>query len=165
MARVSALMREWAEALGKDSHDVDRWAALGYLHDLLRGAESEDLRAHVPKDFQTLEGKVLHGPAAAARLSELGVDDRPLLDAVAFHTLGYAGFDQMGRALYAADFLEPARSFRARWRARLRDRMPDDVDAVVREILAARIGRLVERSMTIRPETVEFWNALVGARR
>ncbi len=162
MSRVSALMREWAEAVGKDAVDVDRWASLGFLHDALRGAEPEDLRTYVPNELRSLDGNVLHGPAAAARLSELGVDDRPLLDAIAFHTLGHAGFDQMGRALYAADFLEPGRSFRARWRARLRERMPEDVDAVVREILAARIGKLIERSSTIRPETVGFWNALVG---
>ena len=107
---------------------------------------------------------MLHGPAAAARLASEGVDDRALLDAVAFHTLGYGGFGDMGQALYAADFLEPGRSFEREWRAELRARMPGDLAAVVREILAARIQRMVDKSLPIRSETMEFWNTMVRGR-
>jgi len=162
MTLVAALLREWATNLGLDPQEVDRWTALGYLHDALRGADPEDLRHHVPAAFQTLEGNVLHGPAAAQRLAALGVEDQAILDAVTFHTLGYAGFGAMGRALYAADFLEPGRSFRAKWRTGLRARMPGDLDPVVRIILAARINRLVDRSLPIRSETMAFWNSMVG---
>ena len=162
MARVASLMREWAEASELDEADVARWTSLGYLHDALRGANPDQLRPLVDAPFRDLDGRMLHGPAAARRLADEGVDDQALLDAVTFHTLGYAGFGPMGQALYAADFLEPGRSFRRGWRTRLRNRMPREAREVVLEILAARVARLVERKLPIRPETMTFWNSLVG---
>lgn len=161
MGRVASLLRGWATSLGKRRSEVDRWASLGFLHDMLRDADPEALRPEVPEVFRSLDGNILHGPAAARRLEVEGINDRPLLDAVTYHTLGYEGFKRIGRALYAADFLEPGRSFGRKWRAGLRSRMPDDMDRVVREILAARIERLIERSRPIRPETVAFWNRMV----
>lgn len=161
MARVATLLKGWASDLGHGQREVDRWTALGFLHDALRDADPETLRPLVPPALQSLDGKMLHGPAAAERLAADGVTDRPLLDAVAFHTLGYAGFEDLGRALYAADFLEPGRRFEGEWRASLRARMPRGLKDVVQEILAARIRRMIDDRRTIRPETMEFWNATV----
>lgn len=160
LERVAALMKTWARARDLSNSDVRRWTAAGVLHDALRDADPEDLRDQVPPGLRDLHGKVLHGPAAAARLKKEGVDDPSLLRAVAYHTLGHPGFDDLGRALYAADFLEPGRSFSAGWREQLRERMPDDLDQVAREILEARIRHLLDRSRPVRPETMEFWNVM-----
>ena len=54
---------------------------------------------------------VLHGPAAAARLQAEGETRASVLEAIRWHTLGWADWDRTGRALYMADFLEPGRSF------------------------------------------------------
>jgi HD superfamily phosphohydrolase YqeK len=160
MARVSALMREWAEARTEPPGEARRWAAAGYLHDALRDADHEELRALVEARFRELPGKVLHGPGVAARLRADGVADEELLQAISFHTLGSASFESLGRALFAADFLEPGRTLHEEWRRELRGRAAGDLDGVVREILAARIGYLVERGRPLRPETVEFWNRM-----
>ncbi len=161
MARVSALLSEWAEVAHLPSEERTRWASLGYLHDALRDADPTTLRALVPEELDTLPDGLLHGPAAAERLRGEGVDDEELLDAVAYHTLGHAAFGRMGRALYLADFLEPGRDFRNGWRAELRARVPADPDGVTLEVAAARIDHLVERRLVLRSETVGFWNALV----
>ena len=165
MGRVAELLGEWAAAAASSEDEVTRWRALGHLHDVLRDEDFETLRARVPPDLRSLPGEILHGPAAAERLRVDGVDDGGLLRAIAFHTLGHPDFDEGGRALYAADFLDPARSFLAEWRAALRDRMPDALDDVVFEIARARIAHLVEQGSTIYPGTLAFWNALASGRR
>ena len=160
IARVSALLAEWAERAGLDPVERDRWVAAGWLHDALREADPERLRAEVPERFRRLPGAILHGPAVAERLA--GVADPELCDAVRYHTLGYAGFGRLGKALYLADFLEPGRDFEVEWRASLAARMPDEMDEVLVEVLAARIQNLVARRKPISPETAAFWNAVVG---
>jgi HD superfamily phosphohydrolase YqeK len=165
MGRVAELLGSWALAGGRGEQETIRWRALGQLHDVLRDEDFETLRACVPPDLRSLPGEILHGPAAAERLRVEGVDDGRLLRAIAFHTLGDPAFDDGGRALYAADFLDPGRSFLAEWRAELRRRMPQALDDVVFEIARARITNLVERGSTIRPRSLAFWNALVTDRR
>ncbi|HEX8907048.1 MAG TPA: HD domain-containing protein, partial [Longimicrobiaceae bacterium] len=95
MARVAALMRQWATELGLPEDEVARWAAVGYLHDALRDADAEELRPLVPPAFRELPGKLLHGPAAAERLK--GDADEELVEAVRCHTLGCPRFRTMGR--------------------------------------------------------------------
>ncbi len=160
MARVSALLSEWAATAGLPADDRARWAAAGHLHDALKDADPEVLRRRVPPGLADLPAKVLHGPAVAERLRSGGIDDEELLLAVGFHTIGHPAFGALGRALYVADFLDPGRDFRNAWRDALRARMPSELDAVAREVAGARVTHLVDRRMAIRPETVGFWNAL-----
>jgi len=161
MDRVAELLDEWAESLDLADVERARWRAAGQLHDALRDEEPAALRGRVPPSLRGVPGAVLHGPAAAERLRIGGVDDGELLTAVGYHTLGDPRMKALGRAVYAADFLEPGRSFRTSWRAGLRERMPEDLDDVVTEVARARIGRLLERGAAVHPSTVDFWNALV----
>jgi len=158
MARVAGLLGDWARARGETSRETARWKAAGFLHDVLRDGEDEALRELVDPRFRTLPAKVLHGPAASRRLREEGVDDEELLHAVTYHTLGSAGFGKLGFALYSADFLEPGRESKKRWRSELRKRAPSELYEVAREILAARMGYLIERGRPLHPETCGFWN-------
>jgi 2-amino-4-hydroxy-6-hydroxymethyldihydropteridine diphosphokinase len=160
MARVAALMGEWSEDLGLPEVERQRWLAAAWLHDALRDAEPDTLRSRVPPTMQGFPGPLLHGPAVAERLRMEGVHDGELLLALAYHTLGHPGLGRLGQALYAADFLEPGRDLLNDWRGALRAKMPEELDAVVRELVAARIVHLVERGSPMRPETVAFWNRL-----
>lgn len=160
--RVSELMGDWAAERSLDEETAGRWRAAGLLHDVLRDADPEELRCRVPPGLADLPGLVLHGPAGAERLRLEGVDDGAFLRAVAYHTLGHPDFGVLGRALYAADFLEPGRAFRDGWRAELRARARGALDPVVREIVAARITHQMGRPGRLRRETVAFWNVLVA---
>ena len=162
MERVASLLSEWAEAWALEVEDRARWCAAGYLHDAVRDADPEELRPRMPPAMRAFPGHLLHGPVAAERLRVEGVEDGELLNAVAYHTVGDAGFGELGHALYAADFLEPGRTFRPEWRAELRTRVPDDLDGVVRDIARARIGHLIERGLPVLPRTIAFWNRLAG---
>ncbi len=165
LKRVARLMKLWAEARGLKAHNVTRWIAAGFLHDALRNEKSSRLRIVVPPRFKRLAGPVLHGPAAAQKLRHEGVEDEKLLLAIEYHTLGSRHLTTLGRALYAADFLEPGRPRRVKWRTKLRKRMPDELEAVVLEILAARIAHQLHRSRPVRPETVGMWNAMTRGKR
>lgn len=160
MARVAGLLDEWAVQSGLDDEERVRWRAAGYLHDALRDAPLDVLRALVP-ETERMPDAVLHGPAAAERLRRDGVDDEELLAAIAFHTIGDPAFGRLGRALYAADFLESGRTFMADRRAELRARAQDELDAVVFEVARMRIRHLVDRGMPINPRTASFWNRMV----
>jgi 2-amino-4-hydroxy-6-hydroxymethyldihydropteridine diphosphokinase len=160
MQRVAELMDGWAERLGLPERDRRRWRALAYLHDCLKGVPEEALRAELGPPFDDLPGRVMHGPAAAARLAAQGVDDPELLDAVRYHTLGHPRLGAAGRALYAADFLDPGRDLRNDWRKELRARMPEELDAVVKEIVGARLTYLIGEGRPVRPETLALWNSL-----
>lgn len=159
MARVAALLGQWAEALDLPLAERARWVAVGWLHDALRDAPPEELRAQVPPDLRHLPGPALHGPAAAGRLA--GSADEEMLQAIRYHTIGHPCLAALGRALYLADFLEPGRDFDVGWRASLTARMPGELDSVLLEVLGARLRHLVEVRKPIRPETAAFWSAAV----
>jgi HD superfamily phosphohydrolase YqeK len=160
MRRVAALLGEWAAALGLPESERIRWTAAGWLHDVLREADPDRLRREVPPELRDLPDGLLHGPAAAERLASDA--DPDLLRAIRYHTIGHPDLDRLGRALYLADFLEPARKFEREWRAELRADMPERMDEVLRQVVARRMEHLVGRNTGIRPETAAFWSSIAG---
>ena len=165
MARVAELLREWGEVRCDHPRDVERWTAVGYLHDVLRDADPDDLRAGLSRPLGQLPDEVIHGPAAADRLRRGGVTDEPFLTAIACHTLGNTDFDDIGKALYVADFLEPGRKLQPKWRARLRDEMPEGLDAVAKAVVGKRIQFLIKKGRPVLPETFGLWNVLAKGRQ
>lgn len=160
--RVAALLEDWAWAARLEDDDRTRWVAAGYLHDAVKDAPPSRLREVLDGSaWSDFPEALLHGPASAALLAEDGVDDAALLMAVRYHTLGHPELTPLGRALYAADFLEPGRELLGPWRADLRARMPGELDAVVKEILRARIHHLMDEGRPVRPESMAFWNTMV----
>ncbi len=146
--RVVALLGEWAGAMRVPPAERDRWLRAAWLHDALRDAALGDLMAH--------------GPAAADRAAQNGERDRGVLDAVRYHTVGHAGWDDVGRMLYLADFLEPGRDFDPDGRRQLARRVPAERDAVLREVARRRLEWVVRSGWPLVPETVAFWNALAS---
>jgi HD superfamily phosphohydrolase YqeK len=146
--RVVALLNRWADAMRVDAKERDRWLRAGWLHDALRDAPFPDSLAH--------------GPAAADRAAANGERDRGVLDAVRFHTVGSPDWDDAGRMLYLADFLEPGRDRIAPDRADLARRVPLERDVVLREVARRRIDWLLRSGWPLPETTVGFWNQLVG---
>ncbi|MBI1966888.1 MAG: hypothetical protein HYS40_02765 [Gemmatimonadetes bacterium] len=146
--RVAALLAQWADAMRIPASERERWMRAVWLHDALRDAPAAD--------------ELAHGPMAADRAAADGERDRGVLDAVRYHSLGYAGWDDVGKMLYLADFLDPGRKFDAAERAALAARVPAERDAMLREAVRRRIEWVVRSGWSLRPETVDFWNALVS---
>ena len=138
----------WADACDVHATERARWLRAAYLHDALRDAP--------------LSTPLAHGPAAADRAAREGETDRGVLDAVRYHTLGYARWDDVGRMLYLADFLEPGRALAAEEHEALVARVPRERDAVLKEIARRRIEWTVRSGWPLAAETVDFWNALTS---
>ncbi len=164
VGRVADLLEEWARSRDLDEDDVARWRAAGLLHDSLHDADPEQIRALVPLEFKDAPGKLLHGPAAAERLRRDGVEDQELLLAITWHTLGHENFGPLGKALYLADYTEPGREYETEQLAEWRERVPADMDAVLREVAAHRIGRSLMKGRPLMPQTLAFWNAMLDGR-
>ena len=163
--RVRDLIGGWGQALQLPTSELNRWLASATLHDALRDADPADFVAEAihPADVgHRWPRHLLHGPACAHRLLEEGVTDKALLMAVAYHTTGHAGLDEMGEYLYLADFLDPGRDFMHEKRQTLRERLPGEQSAVLLEVIGLRIGHLLKRRSTILEETLGFWNRVAG---
>lgn len=146
--RVAALLSAWALARQAPEAQRDRWLKAAWLHDALRDAPAAN--------------ELAHGPMAADRAAQDGEIDRGVLDAVRYHSLGFAKWDDVGRMLYLADYLEPGRAFDRELRRSLAARVPEEPDAVLKQVAARRIARVIEERWPLVRETVEFWNSLVG---
>jgi HD superfamily phosphohydrolase YqeK len=146
--RVAALLSAWALATRAPEAQRDRWLKAAWLHDALRDAPAAN--------------ELAHGPMAADRAAQDGEIDRGVLDAVRYHSLGFAKWDDVGRMLYLADYLEPGRAFDRELRRSLAARVPEEPDAVLKQVAARRIARVIEERWPLVRETVEFWNSLVG---
>lgn len=163
--RVADLMAGWAERLGLPESERVRWAAAARLHDALRDATPAELREGAARDWpeaRNWPGKLLHGPACAARLRDEGVEDEGLLRAVAYHTIGHPELGGLGEYLYLADFLEPGRTYLSDVRDRLRSVLPDERLEALLSVVGLRLAHRLEVRGPIRPETVAFWNRLVA---
>lgn len=156
IARVTALLDRWAVQLRLGTDEAQAWHDAGRWHDALRDASPDALRALADEPDRPVE--TLHGPAAAARLAREGESRSDVLDAIRWHTVGFAGWSRVGRALYMADFLEPGRQFARADRAFLADHLVHDFEGVFRQVVRMRIEWTVREGKALFPETVALWN-------
>jgi HD superfamily phosphohydrolase YqeK len=158
--RVAALALQWAEQMGVPDSERNRWLRAVWLHDALRDAPPELLEkwsANTPGPPE-----LRHGPASSGWARAEGEQDRGVLDAVRYHSLGLAEWDMVGRILYCADYLEPGRAFDRERRAELAEQLPRDPGMVLREVARSRLLHTVESRWPILEPTARFWNSLVG---
>ncbi|MCL7981827.1 MAG: HD domain-containing protein [marine benthic group bacterium] len=159
-ARVAELMAVWSRDIGLPAEDRVRWVAAGHLHDALKDAPVEALRSLAGPDWPD---PLLHAPACAVRLEMDGVRDEELLLAIAHHSTGHPDLGALGECLYMADFLEPGRGYMTQERKELRGRMPAEHSEVLQAVIRHRMARLIDRGLSLRDESIQFWNRAVGS--
>lgn len=158
IARVRTLALSWADAMDVRGTEREAWGDAARWHDALRDAREAELRAIVP--HLDWPASLLHGPAATAKLAEDGERRTSVLDAIYWHTVGSAGWDRTGRALYMADFLEPGRQFEREKRAKLAAAVPRDFDGTFRKVVRMRLGEKVEAGDELLPASVALWESV-----
>jgi HD superfamily phosphohydrolase YqeK len=86
-----------------------------------------------------------------------------VLGAVRYHSLGHREWDDAGRMLFLADYLEPGRRHERARLAALADRVAAEPATVLREVAVLKVGWLLRSGHPIPRETWDFWNSLVAA--
>jgi HD superfamily phosphohydrolase YqeK len=157
--RVTSLLVAWSRAMRLDAEEASAWYDAGRWHDALRDAPESELRALVP-DLASYPAKMLHGPAAAARLARDGEGRTSVLEAIRWHTVGCQTWDRVGRALYMADYLDPSRAFARSERAFLAAQVIHDFDGTFRQVVRHRLEWALREGNALFPETVALWNGL-----
>lgn len=159
IAQVASLLDEWATRLAVSEGERHRWLRAAYLHDALKDAPGDELAELAGPEWP--QRKLRHGPAAARKAEVAGETDGGVLDAVRYHSVGFAPWDQVGRMLYLADYLEPGRPFSGPEHADWMARVPTEPDVVLREVTGVRMARSLSGEQSLLPQTVAFWNSLV----
>jgi HD superfamily phosphohydrolase YqeK len=142
--------------------EAGRWRRAALLHDALRDAPDAVLAGYAPLP-EGWPPSIWHGPAAASAAARDGEADPGVLDAVRYHSLGHCGWDDAGRMLFLADYLEPGRSHERERLAALADRAAAEPAAVLREVAAGKVRWLLHIERPIPRETWDFWNSIVAA--
>lgn len=158
---VAALVSSWANEMGVTVEERARWYKAAVLHDALKDAPADLLNELVP-DWWNVPS-LRHGPAAALLAERNGETDSGVLDAVRYHSVGYAGWELVGKVLFLADYLEKGRDFHNDHHSQIISRVPTELDKTLREVTAERLSGVLKSDFPLLPETVEFWNSLVGA--
>jgi HD superfamily phosphohydrolase YqeK len=162
IAGVAALLERWARERAVDPVEAGRWRRAALLHDALRDAPDAVLAGYAPLP-EGWPPSIWHGPAAAAAAAGDGEADPGVLDAVRYHSLGHRGWDDAGRMLFLADYLEPGRGYERERLAALADRAAAEPAAVLREVAAGKVRWLLHIGRPIPRETWDFWNSIVAA--
>jgi len=161
IARVATLLESWAAERGVAAGETARWRRAALLHDALRDADTAALAPHAPDGWPP---KLWHGPAAAAAAARAGESDGGVLDAIRYHSLGYSGWDEVGRFLFLADYLEPGRVHDRALLDDLAGRAPREPELALLDVTAHRIRWLLGACRPVLRETWEFWNSLAATK-
>jgi 2-amino-4-hydroxy-6-hydroxymethyldihydropteridine diphosphokinase len=158
IVRVVDLLMTWSSAMELPAEERDAWRDAGLWHDSLRDAAEDELRRIVP--WHPGPANILHGPAAAERLRLDGETREAVLEAIRDHTVGNAGWERTGRALYMADFLEPGRDFLNTEREALAAAVPWDFEDTFRRAVLLRTEWSESNRKDLAPQTIELRSAV-----
>lgn len=128
---------------------------------LLRIARSYGIE---PSEMELEHPVLLHGKIAAEYLKRrFKFNDQDVLDAVAFHTSGKAGMNEVGKIVFLADALEETRVYEGV--EHLRRLAERDLDEALIQTLRSKVCYAMEKEYLLLSETVEMWNWLLRKKR
>tara|TARA_B100001971_G_scaffold87935_1_gene81206 strand:- start:97 stop:711 length:615 start_codon:yes stop_codon:yes gene_type:complete len=179
LAQLPAGLRdhiERARVVGRElaaRHDVDADAIdVGITaHDLARAMDDKALldEAELLRiDVMPIERQapiLLHGPIAAVWLSR-GCEpvDTRAIEAVRWHTTGHPDMDDVGKAVFLADKLDPQKVEALPYLTKVETLASCDMDSAILEYLDREIEHLVGRGLVIHPASVDLRNEIVVRR-
>ena len=140
--------------------DSEKASFAGRYHDIAKNYDQERMDACIVRyglpDELIGNNALAHSKVGAAVLEhEFGVDDREVLDAVAYHTTARAGMSLLDEIVFVADVVEDGRTY---------SDLPyyqqlayDDLDRCCLEILEYTINSLNSKGKAIHKDTLEAY--------
>jgi len=130
--RTAETLKQLCEIYGLDTR---KGYLAGIAHDMCKEISPEEMMNLALQDGREISDveknhvSLLHGRAASVRLEQMfDIHDSDILDAVSWHTFGYPGLCDLGKLLFVADKVEPARpQSTEEYRARLFSKSLNDL--------------------------------------
>ena len=150
--------------------DVER-ARLGSLaHDVAKAMSNKELlrqaaRFELPVNMVERNNPgLLHGPVGAELLRhEDGIEDQSIYEAVCWHTFAHPDLDDLGKIVFLADKLDPAKIKRYPFQPYLLEVAQDNLDLAVLEFVTRQIAAVMAAGRMVHPLMVEARNHLIAA--
>ena len=164
---VADLSRELAELYGEDA---EKAYFAGLVHDIakeLPRGEQHALAARSKLAVSPIElssPPLLHAIAGAQLLYErFGVDDRAVLEAVRYHTVGAAGMSKLAQIVYLADLTSADRTYKDV--KKYRKFVHTSLEKGMLEALRFALSDAAAKGNTIPLSTVEAYNEFAAKAR
>ncbi|MCL2023189.1 MAG: bis(5'-nucleosyl)-tetraphosphatase (symmetrical) YqeK [Oscillospiraceae bacterium] len=132
----------------------------GLAHDICKCGGVEEMSAlYSPRlDCELGNKKLLHAPAGAVLLQNLGVSDEEILNAVRYHTTGRANMSLLEKIVFTADLISTDRDYRDL--NAVRELAFCGIDAAMVYILNYVIAKLRSENLAVHPNSLECRQAL-----
>lgn len=149
--------------------DIEKARITGLLHDAAKCFSNEKLleiiHQHIPEvhDCELLNYKTLHAPVSAyLAKTQFGIEDREILDAIRWHTLGRCNMCDFEKIIFLADKIE-ARTRDKEFRHQCLELLKEDngLDKALFKCFEATIKSLVDRRLAICHITIDVYNELL----
>lgn len=161
--RVEDIAIELAKIYGAD---IEKTKTAAVLHDcgkipedinLLKRASDFDI---ILDDSMESNHELIHGfLGAKIAEKEYGIEDREILDAIYYHTIGRKNMTILDKIIYIADYIEPKRDFRGV--EEIRQMAFIDIDKSILMAMENTIIFLISVNKLIHLETVKARNYLL----
>ncbi len=150
--------------------DVERARLASLAHDVAKAMPKQELlrqaaRFQLPVNMVERNNPgLLHGAVGAELLRhEEGLDDRSIYEAVCWHTFAHPDLDDLGKVVFLADKLDPAKIKRYPFQPRLLEVAQDNLDLAVLEFATWQIAAVMNAGRMVHPMMVEARNHLIAA--
>ncbi len=151
---------------GKFDINPEKSYRAGLLHDICKGLSQEEMleilqdSSWKPDCWEKTIPALLHAPASAARAErEFGINDVEVLEAIRFHTTGFAGMEKLTAIIFLADKIEPNRKYPGSEKAR--EKLQMDFNQALITVCNNTINFLLKNSEPIHPNTILLRNYLL----
>lgn len=149
--------------------DVEKAQVAGLLHDCAKCFTNERLLEIIQnqisevQECELLNYKTLHAPVSAyLAQNEFGVQDKEILDAIRWHTLGRCGMTDFEKIVFLADKIEKnTRDLEFRHQCMEVLREENGLDKALFKCFECTIKSLVDRRLAICHITIDVYNELL----
>ncbi|MBE7381051.1 MAG: bis(5'-nucleosyl)-tetraphosphatase (symmetrical) YqeK [Leptolyngbya sp. SIO1E4] len=171
--RLQHILRVEAMAVRLAQHhdlSVELAQQAGLMHDLAKCFPPQQLLSVAQAEGWSLDPAeidfphLLHAPVGAVVARDMfGIQNRPILAAIANHTLGSPDMDEISGVVYLADKLEPGRGDTPQLN-QLRKLSEDNLWTAVYETCVFSLKHLLESRRPVHPRTILTHNRFLPAR-
>lgn len=153
---------ELAKRYGADATKAEQAAI---FHDYAKFRDKEEMRHIIldqgmAKNLLDFHHELWHAPVGAYLVKkEVGIADKEILDAIAYHTSGRVNMTLLDKIIYLADYIEPSRVHSGV--EEVRELAKESLDRAVIQAVCNTIHFLMSKGQAIYPDTFYTYNDLI----